>query len=204
MRKKIGGYQIIKLIGKKSMVIAEDSMKNKKALKIWESNLKYNLNVQQLETIKKIQHKNILTPSDIFNTTNYAYVVYEYSNAPNLENYINEKGKLEEKEVYVIMKELITGYEFLWNHDLFHGRLKPQNILIDNKSNGMVKITDFPICLKRIQRDDKFYAPEIISNKHLPNIISDVWSMGIIMKFMLEHVKSYSKNCSNLDRKSVV
>ena len=56
------------------------------------------------------------------------------------------------------------------------------------------KLTDFLLNQKG-QKDllkDKFIAPEIISKKVKPNIISDIYSIGAIMKFLLETTESYS------------
>ena len=64
----------------------------------------------------------------------------------------------------------------------------------------MIKLKDYSLRLKKQNNlsNSKFIAPEIIAKKKSPNIISDVYSIGAIMKLLLESTKKYIGICTTL------
>jgi len=57
-----------------------------------------------------------------------------------LEDILNKKKKLPEIEAFSILKQLITGYKYLYSHSIIHRDIKPANILIKDES---YKLADF-------------------------------------------------------------
>ena len=147
-----------------------------------------------------IQHKNLLPPSDVFIKGKFIYAVYQYSNLDNLQSYLMKKGKLTQEELLTISRQIINGYELIKNKGLIHGNIKPTNILIDENDNLTIKLTDFMFRIneKKDLSNDKFIAPEIASKEKNPNTISDVYSIGSIIKLLLERTKTSNDTCAKL------
>lgn len=55
-------------------------------------------------------------------------------------NYINQKGPLEGNEALKMIKGIVSAVSFLYDHNIIHRDIKPQNILI---SKGNPKLADF-------------------------------------------------------------
>ena len=62
-------------------------------------------------------------------------------------------------------------------------------MLVNDDNKLTIKLTDFLLQAKKHTDllNDSFIAPEIISEKICPNIVSDIYSIGGIMKILLEN-----------------
>ena len=90
----------------------------------------------------------------------------------------------------IIFKELISGLKYLYELNICHRDLKPQNILLDE--NYTIKISDFG--LARLNNENNlmdticgspiYMAPEIMKYNKYDNK-ADIWSLGIIFYELL-------------------
>ena len=147
-----------------------------------------------------LKHKNLLPPSDVFKEKKSKYAVYEYSRLDNLHNYLKRKVKITEKVALNIMNQIIDGYQFLRENEFIHGNIKPTNILVNGHDKLTIKLTDFLLQLKKKSGllNDNFIAPEIVSGEIHPNIISDIYSIGAIIKLLTETTESSSSTSLKL------
>ena len=205
MDKRLGKYLILGKLGPGSMLLGEDDSGKKKVIKSYKLKSKRMFGVKDLDAFKKLEHQNILPPSDIQETPDSIYAVYTYDNADNLKDFIKKKGELQPKEFFLIIESLIDGYKALKNNNMIHANIKPQNILISYEKNLTPKLmlTDFPILLsyKRTKESIDYIAPEIISNDTKPNIMTDIWSIGAVINLMLKHTKLSSNIWTDLVKK---
>ena len=198
MDKKIGCYQILQELSKNSVFLVEDGAGTKKILKQYDASSNRILSPYEIKVLMNLKHKNILAPSDVFMEKELQCAVYEYSSSNNLLNYLKKKGKLTDIELLKISEQIIDAYQFLKDNELIHGNIKPNNILIDDDEQLTIKLTDFLFFLKKQRRYGKFVAPEIASGEIKPNIISDIYSIGRVIKFLLKNTESSSDTCSRL------
>lgn len=94
------------------------------------------------------------------------------------------------KEVSLIFLEILEGVKFLHRKNICHGDIKPQNILLNDKS---VKLTDFGtskfienVFIKTVDAGGTwaYMAPEIAgSSKRY--LISDIYSLGVLLYQLL-------------------
>ena len=94
------------------------------------------------------------------------------------------------KEVSLIFLEILEGVKFLHRKNICHGDIKPQNILLNEKS---VKLTDFGtskfienVFVKTVDAGGTwaYMAPEIAgSSKRY--LISDIYSLGVLLYQLL-------------------
>ena len=81
--------------------------------------------------MKKVNHPNIVTLHDVFQTSNNMYIVTELCDY-DLFNLLKEKRKLTEQQATIFLKQIMKGIKYLNSHNIIHRDLKPANILIKN------------------------------------------------------------------------
>jgi serine/threonine-protein kinase ULK/ATG1 len=141
--------------------------------------------------LKKLDHPNIVKLHDLIIDTSYnnIYFVFDYFKMGDLAKYLNNKP-LKEKYCKKYSNQLATGLKYLYDNNILHRDLKPQNILLTDDLN--IKIADFGFArkvdknmlLNTLCGSPMYMAPEII-NKQDYSIKSDLWSVGIIIYQMI-------------------
>ena len=214
-------YQLVSLIGKGgySEVYKAYDIKNQKfvACKIhqlnpnWSSQMKdsyINHTVRENDILKILNHKNIVKHLDtIMINDNSFCTIIELCNGKDLSSYIQERRKIPEEEVKVIIKQIVNALVYLSSLEkkIIHYDLKPQNILFDNYE---VKITDFGLA-KMIEEGNSteltsqgtgtyFYLPPECFTNVIINQKVDIWSLGIIAFEMVFGVKPFGNNISQI------
>ena len=152
---------------------------------------------------KRITHRNIIEY--------YDSIYYEQENVWLIEmelaqSSLNSYFKLEEKEAQTMFLEICEGVEYLHQNNIFHGELKPENILIKIENDKKIpKIADFVgvNLLKFFQSQTKeslrggisaYLPPENLKNLEVEfNQSSDIWALGIIYHQMLVGSHPFSK-----------
>ena len=129
MGTKIGRYQILKKLSPPSVFLAEDTTGAKKLLNQYELASDLVLNDFDTKILMSLKHRNLLAPSDIFIKGDFKYAVYDYSKTDNLQNYLKKKGKVTEKELSRILKEIIDAYEVIQRKGLVGPSTDPAHTL---------------------------------------------------------------------------
>ena len=96
-----------------------------------------NTNIKDVvQNLRKLKHENIIRIRDYKETPNNNYIFTEYCNGGNLSDYqkyyINtNKSQINELFIQKIIRQIITGLEFIHNQQIIHGDIDIQNILIN-------------------------------------------------------------------------
>lgn len=146
---------------------------------------------KEFELMRKLKHINIIKMHNIIIHDAFTfYLVLDYHERGDLSNILNGTP-MHEKIAQNYAIQLKDGLEYLYEKKIIHRDLKPQNILISNEN--ILKITDFgfaryvenPHTLINTMCGSPLYmAPEILSRNNY-NIVSDLWSVGLIIYQML-------------------
>jgi serine/threonine-protein kinase ULK2 len=72
-------------------------------------------------------------------TNNSILIVMEYCNGGDLEQYLQENGKLSEEEATTFLKHLLNGFKGLHKVHAMHRDFKAANVLLHD---GVCKISD--------------------------------------------------------------
>jgi Ca2+-binding EF-hand superfamily protein len=149
----------------------------------------------EIDIMKLCRHPNVVRLLDHFENSEYIFLVMEYLSGGDLGNYLTKKKfKFTEQEAANIMVQIANGLNYLHKYGVLHRDLKPDNIMIANTEdvNPNIKIMDFGLS-KVLTPHEKvsdgfgtlsFVAPEVLTRSPYNKQI-DVWSMGIILFYML-------------------
>ena len=164
---------------------------------------------KEVELVSTFNHRNIIK-----------YMKFHRSNLKELKNMLEyniimeymENGslfdmlKMEQRGLTMpllknILKQVLSGLQYLHSKNIIHRDIKPQNILV-NRNKTIYKITDFGICTKveekyfNIKRSCAgtpwYMAPEIILGEPY-SFSADIWSLGCLAFELFCGKKPYSE-----------
>ena len=147
-----GRYQIIEELGKGGMGevyrVKDETLDEEMALKVLKPEIAADKDIierfkNELKFARKIAHRNVCKMYDLNEEEETPYITMEYVKGEDLKSFIRRKDRLKEEEVIALAKQVCEGLAEAHELGVVHRDLKPQNIMIDEKSNA--KIMDFGI-----------------------------------------------------------
>ena len=175
--KKTGKKVAVKILKKKKMDLED-----------------FELYKREVEILKICQHPNIIRLLDVFENSEYIYIVMEHlSGGPLLQYFKDNKYKLKEARVRDIIHQISTALFYLKSFGIAHRDMKPDNIMMASKDDtSEIKLIDFGLSKiigpKERSKDPfgtiPYAAPEIILRKPYSHSV-DIWSLGVTMFFLL-------------------
>ncbi|CAD8140140.1 unnamed protein product [Paramecium pentaurelia] len=145
----------------------------------------------EINALKAFNHKNIMKLYDVFQTQNNTYIITEFCDSGDLNNYIKKKGRIDESEAIRILKAVVSALNEMNKKGYIHRDIKPANILLNE---NQPKLADFgfavPAYEARIQgRNFNVGTPLYMSPQALRQQghteKGDVWAIGIVFFEML-------------------
>lgn len=145
---------------------------------------------QECEICLLLSHPNIVKYYDFYETPTAFYLISEYCKGGELCELILKRKYLEEIEAKKYFCSLLSALEYLHTNFIAHRDLKPENIWLSE--TGQLKLGDFGMATKvsAEKRNTQcgspgYFAPEIILSDSYYPLISEIWSLGIILYSML-------------------
>ena len=140
------------------------------------------------------QHPNIISLLDLFENSDYYFMVLEYMQGADLFDYLQSRDfNLGEDRVKEIALQLAAGIKYLHSYGIVHRDLKLENVMMTDSTNKSVpKLVDFGLA-KMIGPSEKaeepfgtlgYVAPEILNKQPYTNQC-DLWSLGCILYALL-------------------
>ena len=162
----------------------------------------------EIELITKLNHQNIVKYYKSFTENNKIYIIMEYFDNGDLDNYIkalkedkDKEENIKKEEIWNIFYQCMSGLNYLHSMGVIHRDISPQNIFMTK--NKIIKIGDFGVSAKFKDKEilkkitslkdtvvgkAEFMAPEV-SNKCY-NEKSDIFSMGCVF-YKILFLKNY-------------
>ena len=157
----------------------------------------------ETEIMKKLNSENSVRLKETFDSNDFFYIIMDLC-AYNLTDYVKiRETPLSIDEIRQILIQLNNTFKIMINNNIIHTDLKPSNILIylDTIDKCTIKLSDYGSSNfinnlnSRTSRGTPLtMAPEVLNGKELSNK-SDIWSLGIIIYFLL--FKEYPYNGNN-------
>jgi len=180
-------------------IIKKSSLENVKDIELVKS---------EIDIMKLCRHPNVVKLLDHFENSEYIFIVMELLEGGSLGDYFSRTNyQFTERRAANIMFQLASGLKYLHQYGILHRDIKPENIMLTSKSDdARVKIMDFGLS-KIIGAHEKladgygslsFVAPEVLVREPYNKQI-DIWSLGIILYYMLSGTLPFDDAYHNQD-----
>lgn len=149
---------------------------------------------REVSIMKLMEHPNLINLIEVIDdpTSDRFYMVLEYVECKCICDASAGGGGIGENIARRYMRDIIAGLMYLHDHDIVHGDIKPENLLVTK--SGSVKIGDFGVSqaledgideLWRTPGTPVFTAPECCQGLVYKGKVADAWAMGITLHCMI-------------------
>lgn len=150
--------------------------------------------IREISLLKEMQHGNIVRLQDVVHSEKRIYLVFEYLDL-DLKKHMDSCPELAKNPrlIKTFLYQILRGIAYCHSHRVLHRDLKPQNLLIDRRTNAL-KLADFglarafgiPVRTFTHEVVTLWYrAPEILLGSRHYSTPVDVWSVGCIFAEMV-------------------
>uniref|UniRef100_A0A4W4E428 non-specific serine/threonine protein kinase n=1 Tax=Electrophorus electricus TaxID=8005 RepID=A0A4W4E428_ELEEL len=162
---------------------------------------------REVSILREIQHPNVITLHDVFENKSEVILILELVAGGELFDFLAEKESLSEEEATEFLKQILDGVNYLHSKQIAHFDLKPENIMLLNRSvpHPRIKLIDFGLAhkidfsndFKNIFGTPEFVAPEVVNYEPL-GLEADMWLSGA-SPFLGENKQETLANVSAVD-----
>ncbi|XP_010545939.1 PREDICTED: cyclin-dependent kinase A-1 [Tarenaya hassleriana] len=150
--------------------------------------------IREISLLKEMQHVNIVKLQDVVHSEKRLYLVFEYLDL-DLKKHMDSCPDFS-KDLHMIktyLYQILRGIAYCHSHRVLHRDLKPQNLLIDRRTNSL-KLADFGLArafgipVKTFTHEVVtlwYRAPEILLGSCHYSTPVDIWSVGCIFAEMV-------------------
>ncbi|MAT15145.1 MAG: hypothetical protein CMJ46_07725 [Planctomyces sp.] len=118
---------------------------------------------QEAQAVARLQHPHIVTAYDFGEQHGRFYFTMELVDGINADQYVKQKGPLDEGVALAIILQAISGLTQAYEHKIVHRDIKPSNLLLAHPPKGyplpknvpLVKIADFGLAFLAEQGEDR-------------------------------------------------
>jgi predicted Ser/Thr protein kinase len=188
-----GRYRVIRRLGSGgtgTVYQAADRMLGRTvAIKALHHSQRLDLLRAEGRSLARLSHPNVVALHDLIEQDGRPYLVMEYVEGSNLEQWLAEHGSLGVEQALGVFRRIASAVQAAHAHGILHCDLKPANILISTA--GEVKLTDFT--LAQIESGGQFHgvrggsaayaAPEQMDGGPVDRR-TDVYGLGAVLARM--------------------
>lgn len=156
----------------------------------------------EADILKQLHHPSLPQVYDFIQRDNEIFTVMDYIQGKELEYFIQNKIKPEEREIFLWLKQLCEVLVYLHSRKpvIIHNDIKPQNIIL--RPDGSVCLVDFNVSFDKENKiiygySKKYASPELIQsaiacqNGQERDAIqiderSDIYSLGATMHYLID------------------
>ncbi|XP_077174070.1 death-associated protein kinase 2 isoform X2 [Paroedura picta] len=149
---------------------------------------------REVRILQQILHTNIIQLHDVYENKTDVVLILELVSGGELFDFLAQKESLSEEEATQFIKQILDGVSYLHTKKIAHFDLKPENIMLLDKTIPIphIKLIDFGLAheiedgveFKNIFGTPEFVAPEIVNYEPL-GLPADMWSVGVITYILL-------------------
>jgi len=153
----------------------------------------YEREIKALSSVHASSNKEHVIPLVQFGEDEeHGYIFTPYMSCGTLGDYVGSKGSLPELEALDIFSQIVSGVETVHQAGFAHSDLKPENIMYDANTKKAT-LFDFGLSLEMDYHNTVsdccgsplYMAPEVLLRKKHNAVFSDIWSLGIILYYLL-------------------
>ncbi|XP_065063418.1 uncharacterized protein LOC135689975 isoform X1 [Rhopilema esculentum] len=167
-----------------------------KFIKVSES--KRNEVLREVEIMKKLNHENLISLTDVYDMKTRIVVIMEFISGGELFERVVEDDNLTESEAAIYMKQILEGLKHMHQQYIVHLDLKPENVVCVQPRSTKIKLIDFGLARQLEQGKEtkitcgtpEFVAPEVL-NYDPVTLASDMWSVGVIAYILISGLSPF-------------
>ena len=145
----------------------------------------------EVEIMKAVEHPNVVQLFQVLETSGHVYMVMEYAGGGQLQQHVPEGVGLQEEEARGLFLQVASALHYCHEKGIAHRDVKAENILLDGR--GHAKLCDFGLgrlftpgeTLDTTCGTPAYWAPELFLQEEYDGPAVDVWSLGVVLYFML-------------------
>ncbi|XP_042535701.1 sperm motility kinase 4A-like [Dipodomys spectabilis] len=145
----------------------------------------------ELDILKSVEHPNIIKLYQVVEAEQRVNLVMEYLEEGDLADYVYKVVRLREEEARLLFRQIVRAVNYCHDHGIVHRDIKAENILLD--SQGTAKLCDFGLSMRFQPQQEldgwcgtmAYCPPEMIKQQKYQGPKVDVWSLGILLYFMV-------------------
>ena len=149
---------------------------------------------EEITSLGKLQHPNILSAVDAGRAGEVHYLVTEYVDGKDLARLVAEEGPLHPARARDFLRQAAAGLACAHAHGFIHRDIKPSNLIVD--AHGTLRLLDFGL-VRNLQESDgltnagqllgtiDFLSPEQAADGRSADFRSDLYSVGCTLLFLL-------------------
>jgi len=150
--------------------------------------------IREISLLKELEHCNIVRLRDVVHQERRLFLVFEYLDI-DLKKHLDSSPEVrnDRKVIKQYLQQICSGIAYCHMHRILHRDLKPQNLLVDTRTNKL-KLADFglarafgiPVRTYTHEVVTLWYrAPEILLGARHYSTPVDIWSIGCIFAEMV-------------------
>ena len=190
--------------GKQGCLRLLSTKKSKYILKEYYS--KENKNFESaLEIFRQINHPSIIKcfgcsctciKKQKHSVNSCSTLILEYGGPNDLCSYIMQNHYISESKILSLFLNLLYGIKYLHDKKIVHLDIKPENIMIKNLENEIIKLIDFgsgsiitdtPSTYIDVPFTPCYGSPERYKRETYDPFAADIWSLGCILYVMITY-----------------
>jgi len=156
---------------------------------------------REMEMVRKLAHRNIVTAYEVGELDGVPFIAMELLQGPDLNQLIKRKGKLDWRTATKYMMQIAQALSHAHRRELVHRDVKPSNMLLDGF--GGVKLVDLGLATRSTHDDSgcsvfqfetqegqlagtiPYMSPEQGKSLAHANHLSDIYSLGASWFYLL-------------------
>lgn len=199
MGKCVGGYKIVKTIGRGSNSVVKFAVHietgREYAIRVFPRSFLDDPSVlERIKQLNTVRHPNSARLIEVLRSETKGYLVLELAEDGEMFSVLCEAGLIREPPARIYFQQLVDILCYFSQRNIVHGNIKPENMLMDK--NRRLKLTDFVLSGVDTNNDYtgiNYLAPEILDGQK-PTAASDIWSAGLILYTMLTSKVPFEAN----------
>jgi len=148
---------------------------------------------REAQVLEKLHHKNIVRFFDAGVAGDYPFIIMEYVDGHNLNDFIKNNGTFNQCDALVIMKQLLDALAYAHDSGVVHRDIKPTNLMWNGTR---VVVLDFGAgqWLERSLSTrittatigtSGYIADELLTDPELLHANLDCYSLGVVFHYLL-------------------